>query len=67
MSELVRYELVSKKITTTPYRVEYRLTKKGKELMHIVQKMKAWAIKSKFIPQSCSSVSCADCATHIQN
>lgn len=43
LSELVKNGLVSRKVyTSSPIRVEYCLTEKGKELRELIQAMRKW-------------------------
>ncbi len=43
LSELVRNGIISRKVyTSSPIRVEYSLTEKGKELKDLIQAMRKW-------------------------
>lgn len=45
LTNLENYDIIEKVVTSSSSRCEYRLTKKGKDLLPILQGMEAWSDK----------------------
>ena len=52
LRELERDSLLSRSITTSPLRVDYRLTERGRSLSLILEEMTLWAGRSPAAPDS---------------
>ena len=62
LSELTHEKIIVRKVLQkSPLHVEYQLSAKGKDLMHVLKKMKDWGISYNLVPANCTSMNCNDC------
>jgi len=62
LGELQEQGIILRKILETkPLHVEYNLTQKGRDLMHIIDAAKQWAISYGDAPNHCIETNCATC------
>jgi len=63
LKEMEKIELVQKNVDSSfvPIKSEYALTKKGEELLCVVQEMKRWGLKWKMGNKECGLTTCKEC------
>jgi DNA-binding HxlR family transcriptional regulator len=62
LNELKDGGIIERKIVNNkPLKVEYRLTKMGKDLLLVVKKLKDWGIEYNLVPKNCSKNNCNAC------